>query len=315
MLSMPDRDGSLPEPDGIGYGLAGLDRSIGASVTVFDKRLTPARADLAAAHLAGEVEAARFVAARRMRVIAASAPLRRAPGNAAMLDTEALFGESVDVYEVSGDFAWGQLRADNYVGYLPRAALGEPDGAPTHRVTALRSYAFPGASIKLPPVHLLSMGALVEAKGRDGPFLVTADGFYLWATHLAPIASFAPDYVAIAERFLGTPYLWGGRTSLGLDCSGLVQIAMHGAGLPCQRDSDMQESLGEPVALGDDLAGLERGDRVHWKGHAGIMLDSQRLLHANGFHMQVVIEPLAAARERIISDGAGPIAAVRRGGK
>jgi hypothetical protein len=282
-------------------------------MTVFDKRLTPARADLAAARLAGEVEAARFVEARTMRVIAASAPLRRAPGNAAMLDSEALFGESVDVYEVSGDFAWGQLRTDNYVGYLPRAALGEPGGAPTHRVTALRSYAYPGPSIKLPPVHLLSMGALVEAKHREGPFLVTADGLHLWATHLAPIGSFAPDYVAIAERFLGTPYLWGGRTSLGLDCSGLVQLAMQGAGLSCPRDSDMQESLGVPVTTDDDLAGLERGDRVHWKGHVGIMTDGEHLLHANGFHMQVEIERLDEARDRIAGDGAGPITAIRRG--
>ena len=282
-------------------------------MTVFDKRLTPARADLAAAHLAGEVEAARFVEGHRMTVIVSEAALRRAPGAAAMLDTQALFGESVDVYEVSGDFAWGQLRSDGYVGYLPRAALGERTGEATHRVTALRSFAYPGPSIKLPPVHLLSMGSLITAKGQEGPFLVTADGLYLWASHLAPVASFAADYVAIAERFVGTPYLWGGRTSLGLDCSGLVQLAMNAAGFACPRDSDMQESLGEAVAISDDLSRLERGDRVHWKGHVGIMTDGGHLLHANGFHMQVVIEPLAEARSRIVSDGAGPITAIRRG--
>jgi cell wall-associated NlpC family hydrolase len=282
-------------------------------MTVFDKRLMPARADLAAAHLAGEVKAARFVEGQKLRVVASEAALRRAPGNAAMLDTQALFGESVDVYEVTGDFAWGQLRSDLYVGYLPRAALGEPAGEATHRVTALRSFAYPGASIKLPPVHLLSLGSLVVAKGREGPFLVTADGLYLWAAHLASVDSFAADYVAIAERFVGTPYLWGGRTSLGLDCSGLVQLAMNAAGFACPRDSDMQESLGEAVAIGDDLSGLERGDRVHWKGHVGIMTDGEHLLHANGFHMQVVLEPLAETRSRIVGDGAGPITAIRRG--
>jgi cell wall-associated NlpC family hydrolase len=282
-------------------------------VTLLDKRLTPARADLAAAHLSGEVEAARFVEAREMRVIANAAPLRRAPGNEAMLDTQALFGESVAVYEVAGDFAWGQLRTDNYVGYLPLAALGQPRGTSTHRVAALRSFAFPGPSIKLPPRHLLSMGSLIEAKGEDGRFLVTTDGLYLWASHLAPLGAFAPDYVAVAERFLGTPYLWGGRTSLGLDCSGLVQLAMNAAGLSCPRDSDMQEGVGEPVALSEGLAGLRRGDRVHWKGHVGIMIDGERLLHANGFHMQVEIETLGEARDRISQAGAGPITAIRRG--
>jgi hypothetical protein len=248
-----------------------------------------------------------------MRVIAPEAALRRAPGNAAMLDTQALFGESVDVYEVSGEFAWGQLRTDGYVGYLPRAALGELAGEPTHRVAALRSFAFPGASIKLPPLHLLSMGSLVEAKDRDGPFLVTPDGLFLWAAHFAPVDSHAADYVAVAERFRGTPYLWGGRTSLGLDCSGLVQLAMNAAGFACPRDTDMQENLGEPVAETEDLTGLERGDRVHWKGHVGIMTDGVRLLHANGFHMQVELEPLAEARDRIARSGEGPITAIRRG--
>ena len=284
-------------------------------MNVLDKRLTPARADLAAAHLAGRVEAARFVEAKRMRVATASAPLRRAPGDDAMLDSEALHGESVDVYEAERGFAWCQLRADAYVGYLPLAALAEPSGEPTHRVAALRSFAFPGPSIKLPPLHLVSMGSLIVAARRDGPFVVTPDGLHLWAEHLSPVDAFAPDYVAVAERFLGTPYLWGGRTSLGLDCSGLVQIAIGAAGLAFPRDSDMQERLGEPVALAGDLSGLRRGDRIHWKGHVGIMLDASRLLHANGFHMQVEIEPLAAARDRIAADGGGPITAVRRGGE
>ncbi|MFI5013152.1 MAG: C40 family peptidase [Hyphomicrobiales bacterium] len=279
---------------------------------MLDKRLTPARADLAAAHLSGRVEAARFVEALKMRVVAPSAPLRRAPGNEAVLDTEALFGESVDVYEIAGGFAWGQLSSDDYVGYLPAAGLGAPVGRPTHRVAALRTYGFPGPSIKLPASHLLSMGSLIEAKGEDGSFLVTAEGLYLWATHLAPLDAAVQDYVAVAERFLGTPYLWGGRTSLGLDCSALVQLAMNAAGLACPRDSDMQERIGEPVATGDDLSGLERGDRVHWKGHVGIMTDGVGLLHANGFHMQVEIETLRQARDRISRAGGGPITGVRR---
>ena len=281
-------------------------------MTVFDKRLTPARPDLAAAHLEGQVEAARFVKAREMRVIADFAPLRRAPGNDAALDTQALHGEIVDVYETAGGFAWGQLRVDGYVGYLPTAALGPVAGQATHRVSALRTYAFPGASIKLSPRHLLSMGSLIEARAKEDRFLVTLQGLHIPARHLTPVDEFASDYVAVAERFLGTPYLWGGRTSLGLDCSALAQLAMMAAGLPCPRDSDMQARTGTAVAVRDDLSGLKRGDRVFWKGHIGIMIDAERLLHANGFHMQVEIEPLRAARKRILASGGGPITGISR---
>jgi cell wall-associated NlpC family hydrolase len=281
-------------------------------MTLLDRRLTPARADLAAAHLRGEVEAPRFVEGRAMRVTAAIADLRRGPGHDAPLDTQALFGEAVEVYDIVGDFAWSQLAGDGYVGYLPTAALGEPGDAPTHRVAALRTYAYPGPSIKLPPAHLLSMGSLLAVARQEGRFAVTAEGLHLWADHLAPIGEYAPDYVGIAERFLGTPYLWGGRSSLGLDCSGLVQLAMGAAGLACPRDSDMQEREGEAVEIRPDLSGLGRGDRVFWKGHVGIMLDGWRLLHANGFHMSVEIEPLAAARERILATAGGDVTALRR---
>ncbi|SED38186.1 NlpC/P60 family protein [Rhizobiales bacterium GAS188] len=281
----------------------------------FDKRLTAARADLAAAHLKGKVEAERYVEPRPMRVSAASAPLRRAPGKDAMLDTEALFGETVDVYEVVDGCAWGQLRLDGYVGYLPEAALAAPRGQPTHRVATLRSYAFPGPDIKMPPVHLLSFGSLLEVTGSRDAFLVTAEGLHLWVSHLAPLDLLAQDYVAIAERFLGTPYLWGGRTSLGLDCSALVQLAMTAAGYVCPRDSDMQERIGEPAEIDADLSGLRRGDRIHWKGHVGIMLDASRLLHANGFHMRVEIETLRQARDRIARMGGGEITAIRRSGR
>jgi hypothetical protein len=281
-------------------------------VTVFDKRLTPARPDLAAAHLEGQVEAARFVGGREMQVTADFAPLRRAPGNEAALSTQALYGEIVDVYETAGGFAWGQLRSDGYVGYLPASALAPVTGKATHRVSALRTYAFPGASIRLPPRHLLSMGSLIEARSKEDRFLIVARGLHIPSRHVTPVDEFAPDYVAVAERFVGTPYLWGGRTSLGLDCSGLAQIAMMAAGLPCPRDSDLQAKAGTAVAITEDLTGLKRGDRVFWKGHIGIMIDAERLLHANGFHMQVEIEPLRVARKRILGAGGGPITTIRR---
>ena len=274
-----------------------------------DPRLTPARPDLAAAHLRGLIEAPRYAEGRAMRITAASAPLRRAPRPDGPLDTEALFGETAVVYDEAEGWAWAQLACDKYVGYLPSAALGAPV-EPTHKVAAVRTHAYPGPKIKLPPRFALSLGARVAVVREDGPFAVSSDGLYLWAAHLADLASPARDFVGVAERFLETPYLWGGRTSEGIDCSGLVQTALSAAEIPCPRDSDMIEAaLGAPVAPDGPLL---RGDLVFWKGHVGVMRDGATLLHANGWHMKVVSEPLAQARTRIASTGGGEITSVRR---
>ena len=208
----------------------------------FDRRLTPARADLAADHLRGLVDAPRYVAGRFMRIIAASATLRRSPQADAPLETEALFGETVTIYDESEGWAWAQLARDQYVGYLPTASLGALS-APTHRVAALRTHAYPGPAIKLPPRMALSLGAQLTVVGREGDFSVSDDGFYLWSRSLAEVGSRESDWVAVAERFSETPYLWGGRTSEGIDCSGLVQTALTAAGITSPRDSDMQEAM------------------------------------------------------------------------
>jgi cell wall-associated NlpC family hydrolase len=275
----------------------------------FDRRLTPVRPDLAAAHLRGFIAAPRYVEGRAMQVVEASAPLRRSPQADAPLETEALYGETVRVYDESEGWAWAQLDRDQYVGYLPLAALGAPT-LPTHWVAALRTHAYSGPSIKLPPRMALSLGAQLTIVGQEGEFAVTHDGLHLWARHLADVGSREPDFVAVAERFLETPYLWGGRTSEGIDCSGLAQTALTAAGIAAPRDSDMLESeLGKPVA---NHGPLERGDLVFWKGHVGIMRDAAALLHANGWHMKVVSEPLADARARIAQSGGGEITSVRR---
>ena len=269
----------------------------------------PPVADLAAAELRGRVAAPRYVEGKILQVTDASAPLRREPAPDEPLETEALFGEQVTVYDESEGWAWVQLERDRYVGYLPWIALGAPI-APTHRVAALRAHIYPGPSIKLPPRMALSLGALVSVARLEKDFAVTADGFWLWARHLAEIGAVEPDYVAVAERFLHAPYLWGGRTSEGIDCSGLVQTALMTAGIAAPRDSDLQEAaLGLAVSADGPLV---RGDLVFWNGHVGVMRDAGTLLHANGWHMAVVSEPLAEARARIRSSGGGDVTGVRR---
>jgi cell wall-associated NlpC family hydrolase len=275
----------------------------------FDRRLTPARPDLAAERLRGLVEAPRYAEGRAMQIVEATAPLRRFPAPDAPLETEALFGEAVTIYDESEGWAWAQLDRDLYVGYLPHAALGAPT-EPTHRVAALRTHAYPGPSVKLPPRMALSLGARLTIVGHEGDFAVTPDGIHLWARHLAAVRSHEPDFVAVAERFLEAPYLWGGRTSEGIDCSGLAQTALTAAGIAAPRDSDMLEAtLGEPV---DGHTPLQRGDLVFWKGHVGVMRDAGTLIHANGWHMKAVSEPLAEARARIAAGGGGEVTSVRR---
>jgi hypothetical protein len=274
----------------------------------FDRRVTPARPDLADATLAGRVEAAQFVEGRRRRIVAGVAPLRQSPSDAAALDTEALYGESVIVYEERDGWAWAQLERDDYVGYLPAGALSEPV-EPDHRLAVPRSFAYPGPSIKLPPVLALSLGARFAISARQGDFAVNSDGLHVYFPHLAPLAAAAPDFVAVAERFLDVPYLWGGRTSQGIDCSGLVQTALSEAGIRAPRDSDMMEAaLGAPVAFDWTLSRLRRGDLVFWKGHIGVMRDAETLLHANAYAMRVTSEPLRVTRER----ARDPITSIRR---
>jgi cell wall-associated NlpC family hydrolase len=274
-----------------------------------DPRLTPARPDLAAAHLRGTVEAARFVEGTVQEVIAGIAPVREAPSHGATLVTEALHGERVTIYESDGEgWAWGQLMADGYVGWLPAAALLAPGPAATHRVAALRTLVFPGPSIKLPPLEALPLGAEVCVTREQDGFAVTAAGGYLPARHLAELDSEETDFVAVAERFLGTPYLWGGKSSLGIDCSGLVQVALTACGVLCPRDSDMQQAALDTPA---ELSTIKRGDLVFWKGHVAVARDSASLIHANAFHMAVAIEPLAEAVARIHAAGSD-VTGVRR---
>jgi len=269
---------------------------------ILDRRLNAFRSDLADATLADRAEAARFVTGMPARIGVPVVSLRPRPNAAAGIDTELLLGETVSVFDRADGWAWVKAGSDGYVGYLPEAALApahDPD--PTHHVIVPRTFVYPGPDLRFPLSATLSMGSRVlvtgEAETRGTRYHVLADGRAVVAAHCLPLGSYATDdYVAIATRFIETPYLWGGRSGFGIDCSGLVQLALLMTGRAAPRDSDMQAAgLGEVIERGD----LRRGDLVFWKGHAGIMEDETTLLHANGHTMTVARENFEAAVERI----------------
>jgi len=240
----------------------------------------------------------------------AQAPLRRSPSPDAALDTEALKGERVAIDEITDEgWAHGRLETDGYVGFLPASALASPGPPTTHKVAALRTLAFPGPSIKLPPLAFLSLGCRLAIARIEPPFAVTASGAYLPARHLVPVDVNESDFVAVAERFVGVPYLWGGKTSLGLDCSGLVQVSLAACGIAAPRDSvDQEKALGEPLG---SAGAARRGDLLFWKGHVAIARDAATMIHANAHHMAVAIEPIAEAIARIRAAGS-ELTSVRR---
>jgi cell wall-associated NlpC family hydrolase len=277
-----------------------------------DPRRHAYRADLAAARLRGQVDALRYADGVLMQVVHGAAPLWSRPDSSRGWDSQLLYGETVRVYEDKDGLAWVQAERDAYVGYVPSDALSPDVVAATHRVSVPGTCVYADAEAKaLTRLHLdlNALACVVEA----GPsFARLAHGGFLPVRHIAGLDVFASDFVAVAEALVGAPYVWGGRTRAGLDCSGLVQTAMHAAGLHCPRDSDMQMAeLGAPVEVRGDLAGLQRGDLMFWRGHVGILTDPATLLHANAYHMAVVAEPLRPAVERIAGSGSA-IAAIKR---
>jgi cell wall-associated NlpC family hydrolase len=272
-----------------------------------DRRLNAYRPDLADSQLEGRVASARFVDGTRQQIRAFATPLRASPDAACAYETEALHGETVRVFDDAGTgsdrWAWVQLEHDGYVGYVPSTSLFTDIIAPTHRVHVPATFVYPSANIKAPPTGQLSLNALVTVSADDDRFATLATGGFVVARHLRMIGTHARDFVDVAETLIQTPYLWGGRTRAGLDCSGLVQLSLQAAGHPCPRDADMQQAdLGNSVPLTDNLEGLQRGDLIFWPGHVGILIDGITLIHANGHHMSTVIEPLSQAVRRIAKD-------------
>ena len=284
----------------------------GASRMTPDPRRHPWRPDLAAAGLEGRVPSRRFVTGTPRQVRTGCAALKATPDDAAGQTSQLLWGESFTVYEEVDGWAWGQNLTDGYVGYVRNACLDARVTGPSHRVIALRSFVYPRPDLKAPPREVLSLGSPVTVEGgRDGYVAITGGG-WVFAGHLVPWNHAEPDFVATAGRLLGVPYLWGGRTSLGLDCSALVQLVLAVAGLSAPRDSDMQRNELGRLIEGDGGAALRRGDLVFFPGHVGLMVDDERLIHATAFTMTVTVEPLATVVARTDPTRGGGVLAVRR---
>ncbi len=264
-----------------------------------DRRLHAIRPDIADARLSQAAGGARLVEGELREVAAPLLSLHREPRFDSRLDTQALMGERVRVFDMQEGWAWLQLESDEYVGYAAQDDLTSLRKAPTHRIAVPSTFMFPAPDIKSQPTVTLTMNARVAVIGGDERFAHLANGRFVVVTHLKPLSESETDFVAVAEAHRHVPYLWGGKSVLGLDCSGLVQLSLQACGLVCPRDSDMQEAqLGRPLPK-DDLGSLTRGDLVFWDGHVGIMADDRMLLHANAHFMQVTLEPLLTAVERI----------------
>lgn len=270
-----------------------------------DRRLWPANDRVAHDSLAGQVEAP-LTPGRAMQVSVPVADICDRPWGT--LDRQLLFGHRFTLLEERNGWAFGRAEPSGYVGHVRIDALEE--AAPrTHRVCTLGAHAYPAPDMKTRPDLLLPYGAFLHAEGQQGHFLNCGHG-WVHEHQLEDWQARHPDPAAVAEMFLGVPYLWGGDSTLGIDCSGLIHIAMRAACIDCPRDSDHQ-AAGLGTALAPD-AELERGDVVFWDGHVALMVDREFVVHANGYHMAVVREPLEQAVARIAASGGGDVTVRRR---
>ncbi|MDE9449509.1 C40 family peptidase [Aliiroseovarius sp. Z3] len=271
-----------------------------------DPRLTPANSRIAHESLRGQIDAPAYTQGKWRRVAAGVVDILKAPNGPRNRQT--LWGERVLELENHDGFAFVQAEKDGYVGYIASACLMD-DAQATHWVSSLGTHLYPAPDMKQHEVDTLSFGARLTIVGAVNRFLETDTGQFVPTSHLSPVGARCEDTVANAELFLGTPYLWGGNSRAGIDCSGLVQAALLAVGHDCPGDSDMQEGLGSAIA--DDTP-LERGDLLFWKGHVALVVDQARMIHANAFHMAVAYEEIDAGIARIETQGDGPVTARRR---
>jgi cell wall-associated NlpC family hydrolase len=274
--------------------------------TRLDPRLHAYREDLADAALQGRVKAARFVEGQPYRVTADIAPVHPKPLGTGDLDTQALYGETVQVFDVSDGWAWCQLTGDGYVGYVPSKCLtAGARGEATHQVTSVETFVYREPRSGSPRLRALPFGAQITVAAEAENFLELTGGGYVGKPHVQLLGMTHADYAQTALQFSQTPYLWGGKSVRGIDCSGLVQVSLSRAGIHCPRDTDMQESSlpGGLEINGDILGQLRRGDIVYWPRHVGIMIDGAHVVHASGTLMCTGVEPISDVAERSRNDG------------
>lgn len=269
-----------------------------------DRRLTPFSGRIAHVSLQGRIDAP-FTAGEAASISAPLANLLTRPDGPR--DRQLLYGDAVTVIDRDQGFAFLQAAKDGFCGWVAEAAIG-PATTPTHRVATPATHLYSGPKVQVPEKHPLYLNARVTVTGTDGKWAITPDGF-IPATHLLPIGTLASDHVAIAELLLHAPYLWGGNSAAGIDCSGLAQAALLAAGIPCPGDSDLQQSVGQPIPENEPG---QRGDLIFWKGHVALLTAPDRMIHANGKTMSVAYEGLSDAISRIEAQGEGPVIARRR---
>lgn len=269
-----------------------------------DRRLTPFSGRVAHVSMSGMVDAplTEGVAAQ---VIVPVANLRASPGGAR--DRQLLLGDAVTVIDHERGHAFVLSAKDGYCGWLAEGDLGQ-GSAPTHWVAVPGSHLYSGPKVQAPETAGLSLGSRIAVVGAEGAWASTPQG-YVPTRHLRPIGDWVADPVTVAESLLGTPYLWGGNSRFGVDCSGLVQLSMHACGRACPGDSDMQMALGQPTPPTEPM---RRGDLIFWKGHVALAVDRDRIIHANGHTMSVAYEGIEDCIARVLADGGGPILARRR---
>lgn len=277
-----------------------------------DKAINPYRNDMAAVKLKNLVQVENYVEPKTYQIIANGAFLKSQADIESPSLTEALRGELIDIYEIKNGFAWGQLQNDYYVGYIETDALSDKIVKYTHKISVLRTYGFAIPKAQGRILNILSLGAQINPIGEaQNGYVNCGDLGFIYEKHIAPIDEFYNDPAQIAQLFLNAPYTWGGKQSIGVDCSGLAQVSFAACGLKLPRDARMQEHIGQEIAINSNLDGLQRNDLVFWKGHVAIMLDDKNIIHANGLHMMTTIEPLKTANDRYEKLGT-PIRKIRR---
>lgn len=268
-----------------------------------DMRLKPVRDNTAAAALKDFVKADHYVEGDIYHVVVAVCVLRHDPQEEAGADTQLLYGENFIVYGERDDWFWGQMSHDDYVGWVRKSHLIAGAAEATHHIMSRGTFLYSKADLKSRPIMKIPMASqlkvIAEAEVRGTKYLETTQGWII-ARHARRLDEYASDFVMVGESIMGLTYLWAGRSTFGIDCSGFVQLTMQMAGIAVMRDTDMQEkTIGEEILLADDLSGLQRGDLIFWPGHVGMMRDEKTFLHANGHTMTVFSEPLQEAIERI----------------